>query len=252
MAFKIKRKPFNQKSKQYDAITAFDEPGSSSRAQDADITSGDRLEDAVSPEDIFHELHLNHDMELNFSLPKPSQSSIVEHEQLTVISDLSETPQATPTSNVSANSIPYQAQNDQNAKSKPPAASKANPPGMPEDASWGVHWFQPAFIIIMLLCGLAFALSHHFYYASMNGSTAGDAAKQAWPIRFGTAFAFLVVSCLQAATASALAQYIWTVVRRKPLKICKSTVSKNPLVREFTRSEYLTDASTDIESSEPG
>jgi hypothetical protein len=252
MAFKIKRKPFNQKSKQYDAVTAFEEPSSPGRAQDADITSGDRLKNAASPEDIFHGLHLDHDMELNFFLSKPSQPSTIEHEQFTAISDLSKTPQATQTSNVSENSMPYQAPNDQNAKNNPPAASKTNPPRMPEDASWGVHWYQPAFIIAVLLCGLAFALSHHFYYASMNGSTAGDAAKQAWPIRFGTAFAFLVVSCLQAATASALAQYIWTVVRRKPLKICKSPVPENSLVRESTRSNFLTYANTDIESSEPG
>ena len=159
---------------------------------------------------------------------KSSQASAIENEQLlsSAISDLSVmSPQATRASTVSANSISYQRRNDENMKRNPTGVSQASV--LPECTSWGINWYQPVFIITMLLCGLAFALSHHFYYASMNESPAGDAAKQAWPIRFGTAFAFLIVSCLQAATASALAQYTWTVVRREYLNICAYANSEN-------------------------
>jgi hypothetical protein len=100
-------------------------------------------------------------------------------------------------------------------------AHLADPSSTAQGTTWKIYWHQPTFIIATLLCGFALALAHHFYYNSMSGSTAGDAAKQAWPIRFGTAFAFLVIACLRAATASALGQYAWTIVRRRPLKICK-------------------------------
>jgi len=71
----------------------------------------------------------------------------------------------------------------------------------------------------MLLCGLLLSLGHHFYYFSLTGTTAGNENKQAWPVRFGTAFAFLVTGLLQAATASAFGQYLWTIVKRKSLTI---------------------------------
>jgi hypothetical protein len=55
----------------------------------------------------------------------------------------------------------------------------------------------------------------------MDNQIAGDAAKQAWPTRIGTGIAFLVTSCLQAGTATALGQYIWTLVKRQAFSICK-------------------------------
>jgi hypothetical protein len=209
-------------------VSPSDETSSSREGQDADITSGHHIQNDASLTNVFHNLQLHPDIELNLLPMESSQPSAIENEQLlsSAISDLSATsPQATRASTVSANSVSYHRQNDENARTKPTGASQV--PVLPEYTPWGIHWYLPAFIITMLLCGLAFALSHHFYYVSMNSETAGDAAKQAWPIRFGTAFAFLVVSCLRAATASALAQHTWTVVRRKHLKICKSANSEN-------------------------
>ncbi|KAF5873500.1 uncharacterized protein Bfra_004961ia [Botrytis fragariae] len=84
---------------------------------------------------------------------------------------------------------------------------------------WKINWQQPTFMCSMLLCGLILAIGHHVYYNSLSGSPAGDAARQAWSIRFGTAFAFLVVACFKAITVSALGQYLWSVVRSKDLKI---------------------------------
>ncbi|KAF8850357.1 hypothetical protein BDZ45DRAFT_751804 [Acephala macrosclerotiorum] len=41
------------------------------------------------------------------------------------------------------------------------------------------------------------------------GTEAGDAANQAWPIRFGIAFAFLICATFQTTTVAAAQQYIW-------------------------------------------
>ena len=86
-------------------------------------------------------------------------------------------------------------------------------------ASWGVHWRKPAFIVSMLFAGLGLSLAHHFYYSSLNNQRTGDQKRQAWPTRIGTGLAFLVASCLRAATTVALGQYIWAVVKRRPLAI---------------------------------
>jgi len=86
-------------------------------------------------------------------------------------------------------------------------------------ASWGVHWRKPAFMVSMLFAGLGLSLAHHFYYRSLNNQRTGDQTRQAWPTRIGTGLAFLVASALRAATTVALGQYIWAVVKRRPLTI---------------------------------
>ncbi|KAF7937248.1 uncharacterized protein EAE98_001562 [Botrytis deweyae] len=84
---------------------------------------------------------------------------------------------------------------------------------------WKINWQQPTFMCSILLCGLILAIGHHVYYHSLSGTPAGDATRQAWSIRFGTAFAFLVVAFFKAVTVSALGQYLWSVVRSKGLNI---------------------------------
>ncbi|KAI9647616.1 hypothetical protein NHQ30_004001 [Ciborinia camelliae] len=82
--------------------------------------------------------------------------------------------------------------------------------------TWGIHWKKPSFIALMLVLGLALSLTHHFYYLSLSNETTGDEKKQAWPTRIGTGLAFLVTSCLKAATTAALGQYVWRVVKHQP------------------------------------
>ncbi|KAB8304071.1 hypothetical protein EYC80_005413 [Monilinia laxa] len=86
-------------------------------------------------------------------------------------------------------------------------------------ARWEIHWKKPSFIGFMLFAGLVLSLAHHFYYTSLSGNRTGDERKQAWPTRIGTGFAFLITSCLKAATTAALGQYVWMVVKRQPLTI---------------------------------
>lgn len=95
----------------------------------------------------------------------------------------------------------------------------------PKHTSWGITWQSPVFIIATLLAGLALSLGHHCYYLTLSGTAAGDAAKQAWPVRFGTAFAFLVCATFKATTAAAIQQYVWTIVRQGSLTLCERQLS---------------------------
>jgi hypothetical protein len=67
----------------------------------------------------------------------------------------------------------------------------------------------------MTIAGCALSVGHHLYYTSMNGKEAGSSSDQAWSLRFGTAFSFLVVACFKAATVSSLTQYVWRIVKEK-------------------------------------
>jgi hypothetical protein len=102
--------------------------------------------------------------------------------------------------------------------------------------SWGVDWRKPTMICAALICALLLSLGHHCYYLSLNNKIAGDEAKQAWAIRFGTAFASLIVLSLHATTAVAFGQYIWTVVKRTPLTLGMPPSPNKAFIR--MRSDY--------------
>ena len=84
---------------------------------------------------------------------------------------------------------------------------------------WGIFWKTPLLIVFWALVGISWAIGHHFYYQSLDGTRAGSSARQSWPVRFGTAFAFLVVASLRAACDTAYQQYIWTLFKRKALSL---------------------------------
>lgn len=110
-------------------------------------------------------------------------------------------------------------------QSTPPASSPVHvstPAGNPNTkhstvklAKWGISLVQPTWMALFVIFGILLALGHHLYYASLNGTTAGSASRQQWPIRFGTAFAYLVTSCLNAAVGLAFTQQLWRSVRQK-------------------------------------
>ena len=81
----------------------------------------------------------------------------------------------------------------------------------------GIYWEQAGYMFILVLSGAALAISHHVYYSKLDGTPVASAGHQQWAIRFGTAFSFLVKSCLQASTVLACGQCIWKVLRSKSL-----------------------------------
>lgn len=88
-----------------------------------------------------------------------------------------------------------------------------------KSVNWGIHWKEPTYVGICFLGGVILALGHHFYYCSLDGSSAGSPSRQQWALTFGTSFSYLVVHFLGAATLVAYTQYIWTLVRQRAYTI---------------------------------
>ena len=81
----------------------------------------------------------------------------------------------------------------------------------------GIYWEQAGYMFTLALSGAALAIGHHVYYFKLDGTPVASAGHQQWAIRFGTAFSFLVKSCLQASTVLACGQCVWKVLRSKSL-----------------------------------
>jgi hypothetical protein len=84
---------------------------------------------------------------------------------------------------------------------------------------WGIAWKTPFMMVVWALLGLGWALGHHFYYQSLDGTRAGSSSRQNWAVRFGTALSFLVVTCVRASCDSVYKQYIWTLFKRRSFSL---------------------------------
>lgn len=82
-----------------------------------------------------------------------------------------------------------------------------------------IYWKQAGYMFILAFNGAALAIGHHIYYSKLDGTLVASASHQQWAIRFGTAFSFLVQSCLQSSTVLACGQCVWRVLRSKSLTI---------------------------------
>ncbi|KAL7814198.1 hypothetical protein V8C44DRAFT_326045 [Trichoderma aethiopicum] len=82
-------------------------------------------------------------------------------------------------------------------------------------ALFKAHWAVPSMMISGLLCGIAFALGHHFFYASWDSRIVQSNTEQEWNIRIGTGMAFLVKTCLTAAAGFAYTQLLWATLRSR-------------------------------------
>lgn len=69
-----------------------------------------------------------------------------------------------------------------------------------------IHWAVPATLIGASIAGTAFAIGHHFYYSSLNGTKVHSTSEQRWALRIGTALAFLVKTFFTTSTAIAFVQ----------------------------------------------
>lgn len=82
-------------------------------------------------------------------------------------------------------------------------------------ALFKAHWAVPSLMVSCLVCGIAFALGHHFFYSSLNAKIVQSNIEQEWNIRIGTGLAFLVKTCLTAAAGFAYTQLLWTTLRSR-------------------------------------
>lgn len=92
-------------------------------------------------------------------------------------------------------------------------------PAQKKYVRWGVTYKTPLLIVLWTLAGYGWAVGHHLYYRSLDGTRAGSSSQQHWAVNFGTALAFLVVASLRAACDIVYQQYIWTVFKRKTLSL---------------------------------
>jgi hypothetical protein len=85
-----------------------------------------------------------------------------------------------------------------------------------------IHWTTPAWMLSAFFAGLSFALGHHFFYASLADTEAptgaytivgADISRQQLNTAVGTAFGFLVKSCLVLAVSVSFVQVFWNTMR---------------------------------------
>ncbi|KAM5346353.1 hypothetical protein ACJ41O_009358 [Fusarium nematophilum] len=81
-------------------------------------------------------------------------------------------------------------------------------PDSPWVASYGMYLF--------FVAGVAFAIGHHCFYASLDGQIVDDQLRMT---RWGTALAFASKACLTASVACAFEQEVWATVRTRFLTV---------------------------------
>ena len=82
-----------------------------------------------------------------------------------------------------------------------------------------IHPKAPIIMIASLVLGVGFALAHHSFYNSRDGTSVVDTIQQEWYIRVGTYLAYLVTFALGVAIATAYTQQFWYSVRSRPVTI---------------------------------
>ncbi|KAF2838783.1 hypothetical protein M501DRAFT_906253, partial [Patellaria atrata CBS 101060] len=85
-----------------------------------------------------------------------------------------------------------------------------------EIAIWKVHWLTPFMMASLFILGILGALSHHFFYRSLDGKLAKN---QITLGRIGTALAFFTKSTLIGSVLLSYRQRIWHTVRTRSMTI---------------------------------
>lgn len=80
----------------------------------------------------------------------------------------------------------------------------------------GIHWKTPTTIALAFLAGLAFAIAHHVFYASLAGTAIDDGTfDQQLNLAIGNGFAFLVRAALTMSIAATYWQVFWRTLLDK-------------------------------------
>ena len=89
----------------------------------------------------------------------------------------------------------------------------------PSKPSKSIHPKAPIVMVASLVLGVGFALAHHSFYNSRDGTSVVDTIQQEWYIRVGTYFAYLVTFALGVAIATAYTQQFWYSVRARSVTV---------------------------------
>lgn len=93
---------------------------------------------------------------------------------------------------------------------------------VPSDANGKVvplHWRAPTMMVGYLLVGIGFALGHHLYWNSLEGTVVPSETDQEWSKRLGIVAAFIAQSTLTLAVGVAYTQRVWLSVKRRPMTL---------------------------------
>ncbi|KAM0561389.1 hypothetical protein ACHAPJ_003270 [Fusarium lateritium] len=83
--------------------------------------------------------------------------------------------------------------------------------------TWWVNEWRPSWsMYVLVFCGVAFAIGHHFYYRHLHGQVAKD---QQGKFRYGALMAFLSKACFLNAVVLAFRQRVLMEIRRKMLTL---------------------------------
>lgn len=88
-----------------------------------------------------------------------------------------------------------------------------------QQTQWGIHWYTPASVILMLVLGIASATGHHVFYNMLDGTAAGDEGEQRWVTWIGTGLAFFTNAALASVLGISRTQWLWLTLRRKFLTL---------------------------------
>lgn len=69
------------------------------------------------------------------------------------------------------------------------------------------------------MAGVSFGSGHHVFYRSLDNTAISSSEQQQRTILIGTALTFLAKASFAAAVGIAFTQYIWIVVKKKPMEI---------------------------------
>ena len=85
-------------------------------------------------------------------------------------------------------------------------------------------------MVLSLVNGIAFAVGHHFFYASFDGHPVDETSTcQDWIIRIGTGMAFIAKTLFVVAASIAYIQHQWLTMGSKPFKIRQIDTMSNIL-----------------------
>ncbi|ROT43789.1 hypothetical protein SODALDRAFT_47877 [Sodiomyces alkalinus F11] len=97
-----------------------------------------------------------------------------------------------------------------------PPAQQGHGPFRRSYPIWMDYWRPSYNMYFFLLAGVAFAMGHHVFYASLHGDLASDQLRM---LRYGAALSFISKACLATSVILAFRQRVWLTVRRKVMSL---------------------------------
>lgn len=86
---------------------------------------------------------------------------------------------------------------------------------------WGIHWYTPVSIVLLLLLGIVSTVAQHFLYSSLHDK---DVAKdsesfQQWVSLTGSSLGFLTKVCFTAVLGITRTQWVWVTLRKRRMTL---------------------------------